>query len=630
MTPPKPHENHRMSKLLPTHRALAAWAAPLLLLAGCQDFSFKMPAKPPPPEPKPPPVAAITLDPVLAGSIGAVTYLAEVEPLPVRGFGIVIGLGKNGSADCPTFVRDHLIDRMSKEREAWADPESRKKFSPAELMDSPATAVVEILGLVPPGAARGATFDIMVRTIPGTATRSLAGGLLLPTDLHLSDPSGSNDALFSAEPVARAAGPIFVNPFATSEDQEAEGLRTGYVLSGGQSTEERTFRLLLREPSYPMARRVSLRINERFGQRPPVADATSRGYLTIKMPPEYASHRADFLRLLPHVYVDGTAPFSEAKLRELVQYAVRPGYDLEAISLAWEGIGPTAIPQLKTLYRHADPRVRFYAARAGLRLKDPDAVVVLTGLSNGSDRDIALLSVKELGRCNLPYAAASLRPLLNADDQELRVAAYEALLNYSSTFIQTRRFPHLLDPMQLNLALDVVESTGRPLIYVRRTGMPRIAVFGRDMPITLPLFYAEPDDSVTLNAIGETGDLTVLTKRYNQTWDPLYVPPRVIDLIAALADLPTKNDVGVARGIGLPYSQVVQVLAALSQDQTIPAPVEVERVSLAELFGPAPETERSESEPAAESAPSEPAQPAAPPAGGRAESDSGPMPSATP
>jgi hypothetical protein len=618
-----------MSKLPQTRAALAACSALLLFLAGCENLGFNKP-KPPPPEPTPPPVAPITLDPVLAGSIGAVTYMADVEPLPVRGFGIVIGLGKNGSSDCPTFVREHLVDRMSKERETWADPESRRKFSPADLIDSPATAVVEILGLVPAGAARGATFDIMVRAIPGTATHSLSGGLLLPTDLHLSDPSGSNEALLSARAVARAAGPVFVNPFATSEDQQAEGLRKGYVLSGGQATEERPFRLLLREPSYPMVVRIRQRVNERFGQRPPIADATSRGYLTIKMPLEYASHRTDFLRLLPHVYVDGSAPFSEAKLRELVQYAVRPGYDLEAISLAWEGIGPTGVPQLKTLYTHADPRVRFYAARAGLRLKDPDAVPVLSALSKGADHDIALLSVNELGRCNLPYAAALLRPLLDVDDQELRIAAYEALLNYSSTFIQTRRFPHLLDPMQLNLALDIVESSGRPLIYVRRTGMPRIAVFGQHMPVALPLFYTEPDDSVTLNALDDTGDLTVLTKRYNHPWEPLYVPPRVVDLIAALADLPTKNDVGVRRGIGLPYSQVVQVLAALSRDRSIPALVDIEQASLAELFGPAPETERPEAEPAPDSAPPEPAQPPASPASERPESDAGSATTATP
>lgn len=607
-------------------RALAAGAGLLLLLSGCENLSMRLPSTPPP-EPKPPPMAPLTLDPVLAGSIGAVTFLSDVDPLAVRGFGVVIGLGKNGSADCPTFVREHLINEMSKERESWADLEARKRFSPADLIESPATAVVEIVGVVPPGAARSTTFDIMVRAIPGTATRSLAGGLLLPTSLHVSDPTGSTEALLSMPVVARAAGPIFVNPFATPQD--AEGLRTGYVLAGGQCTDERTFRLLLREPSYPMTRRIALRINERFGQRPPIADATSRGFITLKVPPEYSQDRAHFLRLLPHVYIDGTAAFSEAKLRQLMQYAVQPGYDLEAISLAWEGIGPTAIPQLKALYTHADARVRFYAARAGLRLKDPDAVTPLSALSKGADRDLALLSIAELGRCNLPYAAMLLRPLLDVDDAELRIAAYEAVLNYSTTFVQTRRFPHLLDPLQLNLALDIVESNGRPLIYVRRTGMPRIAVFGRRLPLTLPCFYSDANDSVILNALDESGDLTILTNRYNQPWDPLFVPARVEDLISALADLPTKDEMGLPRGIGLPYSQVVQVLAALSRDQTIAAPVKIEEASMVELFGPAPQVERVETEPADDAAPLAPVEPDAP-ADGRAETEAGSEPGPTP
>jgi hypothetical protein len=278
------------------------------------------------------------------------------------------------------------------------------------------------------------------------------------------------------------------------------------------------------------------------------------------------------------------------------------------------------------LYTHADARVRFYAARAGLRLKDPDAVPPLSALSRGTDRDLALLSIAELGRCNLPYAAMLLRPLLDVDDAELRIAAYEAALNYSTTFIQTRRFPHLLDPLQLNLALDIVESSGRPLIYVRRTGIPRIAVFGRRLSLTLPCFYAEADDSVILNALDESSDLTILTNRYNQPWDPLHVSPRVEDLIAALADLPTKNELDQPRGIGLPYSQVVHVLAALSRDQTIAAPVKIEQASMVELFGPAPQIERLETDPSDDAAPAE----SDAPTDGRADSDTGSEPGPTP
>jgi len=103
-----------MSKLQ-NKRALAAGASLLLLLSGCENFSIRPPSTPPP-EPKPPPMAPLTLDPVLAGSIGAATFLSEVDPVEVRGFGLVIGLGKNGSADCPTFVREHLINEMAKER----------------------------------------------------------------------------------------------------------------------------------------------------------------------------------------------------------------------------------------------------------------------------------------------------------------------------------------------------------------------------------------------------------------------------------------------------------------------------------------------------------------------------------
>jgi len=558
----------------------------LAVLCGCEGLREKLTAKKPPP-PEPPPAPAPPIDPLLAGTIGAITYYAEIDPLPVRGFGIVIGLGQNGSSDCPTVVRQYLVDVMTRERDAWGSTELRRRFSPAELIDSPSTAVVEVVGLIPAAAVARENFDLAVRAIPGTATRSLAGGLLLPCELRMYDVELTEEQLLARRVVARGGGPVFVNPFA-GEDPASGGYdpRRGYIFSGGTAIYTRKIRLVLREPSYPVARRLETRINERFNQRPPIAEAISRGYLELEMPRAFQARPEEFLRLLPHLYVENHAAFIEARLRELTRLAALKNADLDTISLIWEGVGRTALPQIQPLYTDPDPAVRFYAARAGLRLQDVTALPVVAQAAASDDHSLALLAVRELGACNYPQAVSKLIPLLSVADPELRIAAYEALLGQPQSVIRSTKYPLALDPVQLNLVCDVVDASGPPLIYVRRTRVPRIAVFGAQMPVALPVFYAAPDDSVIINGTEESGVLTVFGKRAGRLTPTLQVATRVADLIAALAELPRPDEGGQIRGLGLPYSQVVHIVATLCRDGAIAAHFEPERVPLTELFGP--------------------------------------------
>jgi len=46
------------------------------------------------------------------GTIGAICYYDGMRPLRVRGYGLVVGLGKNGSRDCPRRVRERVVQNM--------------------------------------------------------------------------------------------------------------------------------------------------------------------------------------------------------------------------------------------------------------------------------------------------------------------------------------------------------------------------------------------------------------------------------------------------------------------------------------------------------------------------------------
>ncbi|RMF71727.1 MAG: hypothetical protein D6744_17550, partial [Planctomycetota bacterium] len=283
-------------------------AALLLFPLGCGDFEWPFGKRPPPEKP---PRRAVADDPLLGETIGARALLADVAPMQLRGFGVVIGLGDNGGSDCPTSIREYLIDFYSRELlSAGGDTARRSKISPKALIDSPDTAVVEITGLAPAGAPRGTPFDIRVEAID-TQTRSLEGGVLLPCELKIFDVSASGRGLVAGRPLARARGAVFTNPFVDSGDEGGFGLRSGIVPGGARTIEPRSVRLLLDEPSYSTAHRIESRINERFGQSPRTAEAMSRGYVDLHTPPEYADDPALFVELVSHLHMENSPNYIE-------------------------------------------------------------------------------------------------------------------------------------------------------------------------------------------------------------------------------------------------------------------------------------------------------------------------------
>jgi flagellar basal body P-ring protein FlgI len=526
-----------------------------------------------------------------ADTVASEAYYQGMRQLRVRGYGLVVGLGEKGSSECPDPIRDQLQKYLARAERDVGRHEDLGTLSIDTLIADRDTAVVEVIGDVPAGLAKGERFDVRVRALPGTQTSGLAGGWLYTCDLRLYRPDERGRVL-EGKVIAHAAGPIFVNPFIGSEEGDEPASRSGLVLGGGINLEDRRLRLVLTTPSYSMARRVERRINNRFGSTPRVAEALSAGVVELHVPPAHRGREKYFAALVSHTFLYDSPAFLDRRARDLLEELQQSGAPYDDIVMACQGLGRTVLPGLRDLYVHRSRTVRFQAARAGLRLGDDLAINVVAEHARKSADPWREQAIRELGMSGKPAAGPPLRPLLDDPDQRIRIATYLALRELRDEAVETI----VLGPR--NVVLDLVDSAGPHLVYARRSIEPRLALFGRNMQCQPPIYYALRDFLVTVSA--EAGaDKLILTRRtpYRRlVSDPISISLRVADLVCRLAGEPTPDTEGKTEGLGLVYSQVLDVLEALCDQGSIGADFRLEGTVITDLWDQTPTIGRRESE----------------------------------
>jgi hypothetical protein len=515
-------------------------------------------------------------------TIGEQGWIEGLRFLHVRGYGLVAGLGTRGSRECPKQIRDKLIQELYKRPEFSRQGLQPAPISPEKLIDDLDTAVVVIEGDIPAAAPKGTTFDVKVAALTGTQTVSLEGGRLYTANLHIyrEEAAGS----IEGQIVATAAGPVFINPFVSEGESSApREVRSGVVIGGGVLKESRKLRLVMTTPSYQRVQAISDTINGRFPHQKKLANATSPSYVELRIPSEFNDDPFRFIALVRHLYLPKRQGFGEERARKLAEEILDPEAPHADIALAFEGIGRTISPIIEKLYTAEQPHARFYAALAGMRMGDDVAVDVIERVAGDSTSSYRLTAIEELGRARKSTRAALvLRRLLNDPDPRIRVEAYEALLARKDHAIESRAIANG------RFTLDVVPSNAEALIYIRRTGAPRIALIGQEVRCAPPLFYQDPNESVTLNA--EMGDsyLTVIRRApFGHRSSPALKAPQAVDeLVAMLGDEPeVKSDTDV-HGLALDYSTITHALYELCKLKAIDAKFMMQTPSITEMYGP--------------------------------------------
>lgn len=570
-----------------------------LLLAGCANSEKdwkKISLKRPVAEEE-----KISVPPEIQDTVAEVCTLISSADAPISAWGVVVGLGENGSSEVPLELKAELTKYLKSRIKISSAMRDTEGVTVDSFLADKDTAVVQVEAVIPPGAPKGTKVDAVVRAPMRTQTVSLEGGLLLPIDLRWEQGAGGLRGRY-LKPLGRAEGPIFLNPFLDlTQPHDRARLREGRILGGVTVLEDMPLRLQLRQPDYLLCNVLQKRINERFPtrQRTPVAEARSRYYIEIHIPEEYQHDYYHFLELLMHLPRRSGPGIFEAHAARIAQAMETPGANPESLALVWEAMGRSVLPTVQNRYASKNPDVAFYAARTGLRLGDRSlAGPLLVRIAQQAGDPHQLRAIAELGRHPDVYEAMQpLRDLLNDHNELVRVAAYEALIQRGD-FSGIQR--HAVDRGPTgedapSFTVDIVDSQSEFAIYATRTLEPRLVLFGNNMPLSRDIFYNDPAETVTIfskpplpdeeiralkQADPELVDdvlrrehVVVYRKLRGEEISKKYrLPFHVWPLIRTLGSCPRPDpETGMVPGLGLSYSQVVGVLSRLCRDHTIPA-----------------------------------------------------------
>lgn len=536
------------------------------LLAGCSGIER---AEPRPDTTAAPGTLELSVPPIMRGTVASESIVLGYQPVVVRGYGLVVGLDGTGSRDIPPDLRSHMISEMARrgiglESTGWGD------LKPEQMLDSEDTAVVIVEAVIPPAAIRGTPFDVRVYADPRTGTTSLEGGRLYTTELR---PGPLRVGRSQSRTLAIAGGPVFLNPFAEpgSIGRDTIDRRTGRILEGGVVTRDIPIKLRLATPSHTRASILQNSINARFPAEPGQLDPTARGEsdesIEITVPPSYRKDTREFVQLLRHstIRLAGVEAVA-ASIRRII---LTDPSAVESASWRWQALGSRVLPIIKDLYDHRSEPQRMAALRAGAKLNDALVIPHLIEMASSASRDsrhkaVALLS--SLGpNPRIDYA---LRELLNDPDVEIRLSAYEALIERGDPYLSR----YIVDD---KFVLDVVESE-YPLIYISQIGQPRIAIFDEDLAVNIPTTVMAWSNQLMFK--GDLGDdyLEVYHREPNQLQGTIMqVEPDLVELIHFLGHTTTVEQ--PAKGLGLTYAQTVGALYQIWRQSALKADFKAEQ-----------------------------------------------------
>lgn len=536
--------------------------------------------------------------PILRGTIGSETKIRRALPTILSGYGLVVGLDGTGGTSVPervaaTMERELAIRGVG--RQGMFEGTLLEGRSPQDVLRDPDVAVVVVEAAVPLASPEGMTFDVRVRALAGSTTRSLEGGRLWTTKMQAGPPAVVGGP--QTREVAEASGDLYINPFA---DADGEGTgdanpRVGRILGGGRMTKPLSLEILMANPLHARARAIARAVNQRFPNGPKGPGTTARGVsdavVEVSVPIEFRDRFYEFIELVRHLPIN--PDFPEENARRYVR-ALQQGSELTTeLSWALRALGEPAIPFVRDLYEDPRVEVRMAALRAGANLNDPRAGLFLREMAAepGPERSeaISLLGAVD-GRPNIDE---TLRRIISTESRlELRVAAYESLARRAvrarlKTLLQwrerggaeasERELSRIAErsipagmvqgitriPLSERFVVDVVPF-GEPLVYVTQQGNPTIVIFGEDPSVERPAYLSVWGGDLLVVAEPDSEDVRVRFRDEQTGWVVQEsVDESLVDIVRFFAREQTPEQ--PEPGLRMTYSDLVGALFAIHE-----------------------------------------------------------------
>jgi hypothetical protein len=544
-----------------------------------------------PVKPEPPPQLRPTLPKkevadFLKGTIWEYVDLANAEPMRVSGFGLVVNLDGTGDTRAPNSVRDYMIKQMQKHGFGSSVQAGFERMGPEQVLNDPGhrVAIVRVDGFIPPGAHKNQLFDVQVSALENSNTTRLHRGLLYESDLSPRGADPNSPGAGTINPMARVSGPVFVNPAASLNPENAStnqklSLRYGVVMGRGIAMDERPLVLKLRSPEQRIARAVERRIDERF-QDSKLAAAQNEGEVYVRVPPQYGEDWEHFAGVVLHLPFNPEADYAEVKAKQLAEMAARDREKapLMDISLMWEALGKPALTAIEPLLRSDSPDVAFAAARAAAYLDDASGAETLVRIAKIQGHPFQLNAIRVLGTLKgTANATMALRDLLNGDQNTVRIEAYKALVAMGDAAI-------FQQSMRERFLLDIIPSEGPPLIYASQLGTPRIALIGRPPQLAMPIVFMTMNNQFNIVSDPARGSVKLFDRNVgHQKEVAMETSPDLAVIISRMAgDGPAAEN---GARMNFTYGDIVAVLKQLADQKRIVASDKsrIERIAMFQL-----------------------------------------------
>lgn len=464
----------------------------------------------------------------------------------LRGVGLVMGLEGSGGDPSPSTLRTQLQNEMARRGVKDAN----------RILASRNTALVVVTAYLPAMVRKNQRFDVRVAIPPNSNARSLKGGWLLETRLFEEQNIQGRTAL-KAQEYAVAGGAILtgLGSGKPGDERQAE-LMAGTIPGGAISKVDRDLTIQLRSDkrSTRNSERVANAVSNRFdrynkyGQRVKCAEAKDDVRINLKIHPQYVNNFPRYQAVIRNIALNENDVARRMRLEMLSRDVLEPEKcQLSALQL--EALGEDAIPFLKEALTSDSFEVRFYAAQSLAYLGDASGVSILhdAALEEAAFRVYSLVALSVIR--DDADAVLALRDLMNAPSLETRYGALRALKE--------------LDPQDPSLnpisfrdrfIMNVIDSTGEPMVHVTRRRTPEIVLFGAEQGFRLPVVLNAGN---RLSIRGDAGDDSVEITRYELEREPRRqrVRNRLPDIIRTCGEM------------GANYPDLVQMLVEAEQQR---------------------------------------------------------------